>query len=137
MEEYERIQYERLNKTETFGKKQLQKTQMKIYKEQNKEHEYQKEYSTETKPPDTECIGTLSFDKFGMYIAYPQACDQNGEKTLNSCFNICESDKEGKINVLINNPINTGGNKNNALLKIQTEWEKCIKNCRKRAGIEI
>jgi hypothetical protein len=136
-DEYLKISNKRQKDFDPANIKKQQKNHLTNSNNQNKVDICSEESVSEMSNPENDCKGILYFDKYGSYISYPPACDKNGEKTLNSCFDICESEKEEKFLDLMNRPINMNNSKKNPLHKIQEEWDECVKNCRKRFGLHI
>lgn len=136
-EEYERITTEKQNRSDPVSKNQKIKNEKPDSDRQDKIDIYPEKSISKTSKSNSKCKGILSFDNYGSYVFYPPSCDPNGEKTLNSCFDICEAEKEEKFNELANRPIHGNNEWGNSLQKLQKEWDKCVKNCRKRVGLDL
>ncbi len=136
-EEYERICNEQQNEVDPISEKRRLTKKIPNPNIQNKVDIYAKKPTAKSATPENECKGIPSFDKYGSYVAYPYSCDPNGEKTLNSCFGICEMSKEEKFNDLIAHVVHFSNERENALKKLQKEYNECLGGCRKRIGTDI
>lgn len=84
-----------------------------------------------------DCIGTRSFDQFGEYISYPDGCDPQWTKYLNSCFKICGRNQENDIDALSKTCEFGSKRWKDTITEIDSKWEKCLRNCRDRIGISL